>query len=467
MKKSIFSTVLTLCLLLTLLPFGAQADAWEIRWNLSAKGELTVTGSGAVPDNWTQNDASSWARRAGDVKSAEVGSGFTYLGSGMFADCPKLERITIPATVTKLGAGVFRGSEKLLTVVYGGNEAAWSRIGWEQSGLPAAAQITFRGEPAPTPTPAPTPVPTVQPTASPDGDWSYQWRMTPAGDLTVTGHGQIPDHWVDTGSGSWRADRGRIRSVVIGEGITYLGAGTLSDLPRLTSVTIPATVVSIARGNFSGSSAVRDVYFGGTEAAWKAAGGENAGLPQGAVVHFAGQPAPASPFVDVPSGAYYADAVRWAVARSITMGKDSAHFDPDGACTRAQVVTFLWRAFGGPAPTGGANPFSDVSPDRYYYSAVRWAVEQKITTGTDRTHFDPDAPCTRAQVVTFLWRADGARTVQTANPFADVPAGAFYTGAVLWAVSQRITTGTDETHFSPDGVCTRAQVVTFLWRGLA
>ena len=465
MKKSIFSALLALCLLLALLPCGALADQWELRWDLSAKGDLTLTGSGAVPDQWVQSDSGSWAGRQKNIKTVTVGSGFTYLGSGLFADCPNLEKITIPATVTKLGSGIFRGSSRLTDVVYGGTEEAWNNIGWENSDLPKSAKITFRGQPSPTP--APTVQPTVRPTDPPSGDRSFQWYMTPEGDLSVTGNGPIPDHWADSDSRSWRSVRSRVRSIAIGEGITYLGAGTLSNLPKLTSVTIPASVIWIVRDNFLGSTAVRDVYFGGTESAWRAAGGEQAGLPKTAVVHFAGKPAPASPFADVPSGAYYARAVDWALARAVTTGTDDTHFSPDEACSRAQVVTFLWRASGSPSPSRVSNPFVDVTPERYYYQAVLWAVEQKITAGTDPSHFSPDADCTRAQVVTFLWRADGSRTVRADNPFLDVPANAYYSGAVLWAVDRKITTGADASHFVPDGVCTRAQVVTFLWRDLA
>ena len=171
-----------------------------------------------------------------------------------------------------------------------------------------------------------------------------------------------------------------------------------------------------------------------------------------------------SSFVDVPSGSYYEDAVDWAVANGITTGTDAAHFSPDGICTRAQAVTFLWRAAGRPAPESRTMPFTDVPADSYYYDAVLWAVENGITKGTSSTTFSPDDTCTRAQIVTFLWRSEQSPAAGSSNPFTDVPADAYYADAVLWAVKEAITTGTTRTTFSPDAECTRPQIVTFLWR---
>ena len=171
-----------------------------------------------------------------------------------------------------------------------------------------------------------------------------------------------------------------------------------------------------------------------------------------------------SSFVDVPSGSYYEDAVDWAVANGITTGTDAAHFSPDGICTRAQAVTFLWRAAGRPAPESRTMPFTDVPADSYYYDAVLWAVENGITKGTSSTTFSPDDTCTRAQIVTFLWRSEQSPAAGSSNPFTDVSADAYYADAVLWAVKEAITTGTTRTTFNPDAECTRAQIVTFLWR---
>ncbi len=173
-------------------------------------------------------------------------------------------------------------------------------------------------------------------------------------------------------------------------------------------------------------------------------------------------------FVDVNAGDYFADAVSWAVNHNpvITTGTDPLHFSPYDNCTRAQMVTFLWRAAGEPKPTSSVNPFTDVPANEYFYTAVLWAVEQNITTGTSLTTFSPYDQVTRAQTVTFLWRMAKQPVVVTANPFTDVPAGEYYTNAVLWAVQEKITTGITATTFEPDSPCTRAQIVTFLYRDL-
>ena len=169
-------------------------------------------------------------------------------------------------------------------------------------------------------------------------------------------------------------------------------------------------------------------------------------------------------FVDVATGSYYEDAVDWAVENGITQGTDDTHFSPDGICTRAQAVTFLWRAAGSPKPETRAMPFTDVPVGSYYYDAVLWAVENGITEGTSNTTFSPNMTCSRAQIVTFLWRSEKSPAAGTANPFADVKSTAYYADAVLWAVKENITKGTTNTTFSPDADCTRAQIVTFLWR---
>ena len=174
-----------------------------------------------------------------------------------------------------------------------------------------------------------------------------------------------------------------------------------------------------------------------------------------------------NPFIDVPAGSYYEDAVIWAVDKGITTGTDATHFSPDGICTRTQAVTFLWRTAGSPAAKSAVMPFTDVKAGSYYYDAVLWAVEQGITKGTSETMFSPDATCSRAQIVTFLWRSQKSPAAGTANPFTDVKASAYYADAVLWAVKEDVTKGTTNTTFSPDANCTRAQIVTFIWRALA
>lgn len=171
-----------------------------------------------------------------------------------------------------------------------------------------------------------------------------------------------------------------------------------------------------------------------------------------------------NPFVDVNEDKYYYDAVIWAVNNGITNGKDATHFKPDEKCTRAQVVTFLWRTMGEPEPMLIENPFEDVAEEDYYYKAVLWAYKNNITQGIDDTHFAPGKTVTRAQFVTFLYRNEDEPEYTVSNPFVDVKQNKYYYDAVLWAYENDIVLGKDETHFGPEDYATRGQVVTFLYR---
>lgn len=176
-------------------------------------------------------------------------------------------------------------------------------------------------------------------------------------------------------------------------------------------------------------------------------------------------PKVSNPFTDVTEGAFYYQPVMWAVENGITTGISATTFGPGNLCMRAHVVTFLWRAAGSPEPESSKNPFVDVKESDFYYKAVLWAVEKGVTTGLDSTHFGPTAYCNRAQVVTFLWRAQGKpNTAGTQIPFTDVSPDAFYVKPVLWAVENGITTGMSATVFGISEICNRAQIVTFLYR---
>ena len=172
------------------------------------------------------------------------------------------------------------------------------------------------------------------------------------------------------------------------------------------------------------------------------------------------------PFLDVPAGAYYEDAVVWAVGKGITSGTNATAFDPNGTCTRAQAVTFLWRAAGSPTPKTKLMPFPDVPVGSYYWNAVLWAIEQGITEGTSYLTFSPNDSCTRAQIVTFLWRAKGNPAVSGNAPFTDVAPDAYYAAAVTWAEKNGITGGIGNGLFGSNNTCTRAQIVTFLYRAM-
>lgn len=170
-------------------------------------------------------------------------------------------------------------------------------------------------------------------------------------------------------------------------------------------------------------------------------------------------------FDDVVSTDYFASPVVWAVETGVTNGAGKGRFNPGGACTRGQIVTFLWRAQGAPEPASSTSPFTDVQdPSQYYYKAVQWAVENGITGGTGDGKFSPGKACPRDQAVTFLWRAQGKPKAVSSSPFSDVKPGSFYEEAVNWAVANKITSGTGGGKFSPGKTCTRAEIVTFLYR---
>ncbi len=171
-----------------------------------------------------------------------------------------------------------------------------------------------------------------------------------------------------------------------------------------------------------------------------------------------------NPFGDVKKSDFYYTPVLWAVENGITSGTSKTTFGPNEACTRGQIATFLWRAAGCPAPKTSKNPFTDVKKKDYYYKAVLWAVGEGITSGTSKTTFGPNEACTRGQIATFLWRANGGKKVNASNPFKDVKKSDYYYNAVLWAVKNGITAGATKTTFAPNDACTRGQIATFLYR---
>ena len=247
------------------------------------------------------------------------------------------------------------------------------------------------------------------------------------------------------------------------EALPFAGVTVVSSDPSvvrangstLTGLKSGTSTISVYYGNYSAGAQRFTVQVSGSGNAG------NAGTRPGTGVGTGG-------FVDVLAGAYYADAVKWATSHSpaITSGTDATHFSPNSSCTRAEAVTFLWRAAGCPAPTGRSSGFSDVPSGAYYEKAVIWAVEQGITAGMTTYSFAPKGVCTRAQIVTFLLRVQKGRAASGSIPIVDVPSDSWYANAVSWAVQNGITNGTDATHFSPMATCTRAQIVTFLWRSM-
>ena len=302
---------------------------------------------------------------------------------------------------------------------------------------------------------------TSLPSASRSGSYSFDgWYTEKSGGTKITtdtvfsAKTTVHAHWTYTGGGSSNYSYYTIKATAgTGGSITPSGNVSVREGRDKTFTITPDKGYAVSNVKIDGRSigAVKSYTF------------ENVRRAHAIEVSFTR----VNEFIDVPSGSYFYEAVMWAVENGVTTGVSASRFDPDGICTRAQAVTFLWRAAGSPKPETRTMPFTDVPVGSYYYDAVLWAVENGITKGTSETMFSPDATCSRAQIVTFLWRSQKSPAAGTANPFTDVKASAYYADAVLWAVKEDVTKGTTNTTFSPDANCTRAQIVTFIWRALA
>ena len=286
---------------------------------------------------------------------------------------------------------------------------------------------------------------------------TYKWRFTPDDGNYTTLTGEVELYHKSSSGGGWYDSYYTIKATAgTGGSISPSGSVSVREGRDQTFTITPDKSYAVSNVKIDGKSigAVKSYTFENVrrthtiEVIFMKANGN----PQTGV------------FVDVATGSYYEDAVDWAVENGITQGTDDTHFSPDGICTRAQAVTFLWRAAGSPKPETRTMPFTDVPAGSYYYDAVLWTVENDITKGTSDTTFSPNMTCTRAQIVAFLWRSEKSPAAGTANPFADVKSAAYYADAVLWAAKKDITKGTTNTTFSPDADCTRAQIVTFLYR---
>lgn len=471
MKKRLLSLLLALCMLLSVVPAvfadspedEAAALEAEIQANMEAaeqeensgvleadtvlaassgkcgsnltwsynNGTLTISGTGEMNYGDTRPwgaSISMWAKKivisSGvtsiadnafhgfyDVTSVSIPGTVKTIGYHAFFCCFDLTSITIPYGVTTIGSGAFGGCEKFTSVSL---PSSLTSIG---------SQAFF--------------------------------------DCYELASVEIPDS-VKTIENSAFSGCRKLTSVSLPKGLTFIESCLFEGCTNLTSVYIPASVTSIGNSVFK-DTALTDIYYGGTAESWaQIKKGYNNDELNAAAVHYG----ISANFTDVknPSEYYYAP-VYWAVGRSITEGTGDNKFSPEDPCTRAQVVTFLWRTAGKPEPKTTTSPFTDVKDSgMWYYKAVLWAAENKITTGETATTFAPDNPCTRAQIVTFLWRYAGEPQVGAKNPFTDVNTSEYYASPVLWAVRKEITKGTSATTFEPDTTCTRAQVVTFLYR---
>ena len=289
---------------------------------------------------------------------------------------------------------------------------------------------------------------------------TYKWLFTPtdANYTTLTGSIELY-HKSSSGGGGWYYTYYTIKATAGTNGsISPSGWTSVRDGRDQTFTITPDKGYAVAKVLVDGKSvgAVKSYTFKNVtkDHTIEAIFMKSNGNPQTGV------------FVDVAEGSYYEEAIDWAVEKGITNGVSNNMFAPNDPCTRAQIVTFLWRAAGSPAPKSMSS-FTDVPADAFYAKAVAWAVENGITSGTGEGKFSPNSTCTRAQAVTFLYRASGSPAVSGKAEFSDVSTTAFYADAVTWAAKKGITTGIGGGLFGSDNDCTRGQIVTFLWRAMA
>ena len=430
----------------------------HLTWSFDlVTGTLTVSGTGEM-DDWADGDA-PWFDFASDIKSVVLEQGVTGIGSYAFYICASLSSVSLPQGLTAIGSAAFYACWNLKEIripdsVSRIDNQAFYDCGLETITLPAGLRVlseeSFCRCSA------------LQQVKIPDGVTGIEgWAFANCSSLTEV---TIPDGVTEIGENAFDQCTALV-NVTIPDSVTTIRDQAFYGCNSLTAVTIPSAVTEI------GSRAFGYRYDPGNDHYFKAEQFTVIGEAGSYAEQYANENGwrfvakPKNPFRDVPEGAYYFEPVLWAVVQRITAGTDKTHFSPNDTCTRGQVVTFLWRAAGQPEPKSSRNPFADVKEGAYYYKAVLWAVENKITAGTSATTFSPNDGCTRGQVVTFLWRSAGNPAPGSSkNPFTDVKSDAYFYDPVLWAVEHKITAGTSDTTFSPNDTCTRAQIVTFLYR---
>ena len=372
------------------------------------------------------------------LETINIPNKVSSIGNSAFSGCTALTTVYLPTSVKTIGNGAFRYCTSLADVYYAGDAAQWNAIKIEPYNEPlTGATIHYGGT-------AHTHSYTAAVTAPTCTEQGYTTYTCSCGDSYKSDYKDALGHDYKNGL------------------CTRCGAKDPGATPPHTHdykavVTKPTCTQA---GYTTYTCSCGDSY----KSDYKDALGHD--YKNGACTRCGAKDPnykPQANFTDVAAGSYCYDAVQWAVANGITNGTDATHFSPNAGCTRGQVVTFLWRAAGEPTVSGNVG-FVDVAPRSYCYEAVKWAVANGITKGTDATHFSPNETCTRGQVVTFMYRAEGEPAVGGNVGFVDVAAGSYCYNAVQWAVANGITKGTDATHFSPSATCTRGQVVTFLYR---
>ena len=443
--------------------------------SVTSIGYFAFLGSGltsvTVPGSVQSIDDGAF-RSCKSLTSATLQNGVPLVGSSMFWECTKLETVSLPASVTKIGNFAFSQCESLRSVnIPSGVTEMGQSVFTNCFKLPS---ITVPGGVSEIPYNTFASCSNLKSVVIQNGVQKIKWESfqncRSLESIIIPDSVTIIEHDAFEGCSS-------LKEASFGDGLEEIEHEAFENCTHLTTVGFSTGLKKIGFWAFKNCSSVTDVYYTGDLIAWSAVemGSQNEAIST-ANFHFnsrftptqssvpatpttpttpATPAASGQPFTDVPAGAYYADAVNWAVANSVTTGTSATTFSPNDPVTRGQAVTFLWRAVGQPTPKSKVCPFTDVKATDYYYQPILWAVENGITNGTDATHFSPASTLTRAHIVTFLWR--------TAGEPGNTGASQWYADAVSWGQTKDLLSGTAQA-FTPTGNCPRSDVVTYLYR---
>ena len=500
---------------------GASGSCGDnLTWTLNSSGILTISGNGTMTDYSRQNlpPWDDWKETitevvlAAGVKSIgayafglcklsriTIPNGLTSIGKEAFWYCENLSNVQLPSSLREIAASAFTGCGALTGITIPGSV---NSIGGDaftgcsslknvtiSNGVKSIGTYAFADCGALTGIEIPESVTSIGegafyrcsslPTLSMPSNVTVIENSVFDGCTSLTGI-SLPGGLKSIGNYAF-SGCDKLTGITIPEGTTVIGQGAFYNCVSLTDVTIPGSVTTISNnafmycrnlsditfmrrppeiGEYSFYEVTADVYYPANQG-WTEAKRQNYGGTLTWIETSAG-----AAFDDVTDPAkYFYEPVYWAVGKGITSGKTSTTFAPYDSCTRAQVMSFLYKAMGSPS-VGGSNPFTDVKESDYFYKPVLWAVSQGITKGTTATTFGPYNTCTRAQVMAFLYKAKGSPSVGGSNPFTDVKESDYFYAPVLWAVANGITNGTSATTFGPYNTCTRAQVMTFLYKAM-
>lgn len=463
-----------------------------------------------IPDSVTMIDEDAFG--GCEFTSVTIPDSITAIGAGAFRFCESMEEIIFTGDAPVIGNGVF--IDVTATAYYPENNTTWTSdvmqdyggdITWVSyvSDLGGACgdsvnwklvgdNLTISGSGAMYNWSSEQDVPWY----SHRGDITQvvlQSGVTSVGDRAFQGLAgvsalRIPDTVTYIGNSAFRDCTG-LTGIALGNQVARIYSEAFANCTRLVEVTFPASVREIGSVAFSGCTRLQQVKFLGNapgfgtnvfknvkatafypagNGSWSASVRQNYGGTITWASYDAADTPSVSAFTDVKPSDYFYEPVLWAVEQNITGGIGNGRFGPNQACTRGQIVTFLWAANGRPEPQSSENPFRDVKTSDYFYKAVLWAVEKGITSGVRPGQFGPGETCTRGQVATFLWAARGRPVPASAsNSFSDVKSSDYYYSAVLWAVENGITGGVGKGRFGPGEICTRGQIVTFLYKAYA